>query len=102
MVLANLSCNRVSGKSTLHPRLWITYNEAGVLLEKDHAATQPVEAEVFLEQLEEGRPWLIGEAVHKVADLVHGHRRVDDLAQLRLECGLVRRCQSQRRAHPQR
>ena len=46
---------------------------AGVLLEKDHTAAQPVEAKVFLEQLEEGRPRLVGESVHKMADLIDGH-----------------------------
>jgi hypothetical protein len=46
----------------------MTYDEAQVLLEKDHAASQLVEAEVFLEQLEEGRAWLVGEAVHKMVD----------------------------------
>ena len=66
----------------------MAYNEAGVLLEKDHAAGQAVEAEVFLEQLKEGRPRLVGEAVHKMADLIDVHRRVDDMAQFRLECGL--------------
>lgn len=56
MVLANLSYERVSGKPAFHPQWWMTYDEARILLEKDHAASQLVEAEVFLEQLEEGRP----------------------------------------------
>jgi hypothetical protein len=68
----------------------MTYNEAGILPEKGHATAQSIETEMFLEQLEEGRPWLVGEAVHKMTDLINGHRRVDDMAQLRLECGFQR------------
>lgn len=66
----------------------MTYDEAGVLLEKGHAAGQLGEPEVFLEQLEEGRPRLVGETIHKVTDLISSHLHIDDVTQLRLERGL--------------
>jgi hypothetical protein len=45
----------------------------GFCWKKDYAAAQSVETEVFLEQLEEGRLRLVGEAVHKMAGLIDGH-----------------------------